>query len=80
MSYEPTKDDLGFLNQVDQGYVGLSKPRVEIIKIEDDKYLYRRYQASKELGIPPDQLEDEPDEMLDHSDDQGYDQFNEEER
>lgn len=28
MGYEPTDEDIEFLNKVDQGYVGLTKPRI----------------------------------------------------
>lgn len=45
-----------------------------VIQVQDtpDKYAWRRRQGSKQLGIPEDQMADEPDEMLDHSDDQGW--------
>lgn len=29
MEYEPTDEDIKFLNKVDQGYVGLTKPRIK---------------------------------------------------
>ena len=27
-NYEPTDEDIEFLNQIDQGYVGLQKPKI----------------------------------------------------
>lgn len=73
MSYEPTKEDVDFLNQVDKGYIGLTKPKIKREQVEYDRNSWRKYQASKELGVPENQLADEPDEMLDHSDQQGWD-------
>lgn len=65
-------EDIDFLNQVDQGYIGLTKPKVMIVREDKDKFLYMRLKTARALGMHPDELEDEPDEMSDHSDDQGW--------
>lgn len=49
MSYEPTDEDIEFLNQVDHGYIGLRKPKVQLL-IED--YYFE-----------PDRMEDGSDEQ-----------------
>lgn len=67
------------LNDVDKGYVGLTTPKVEVVIEPVDPYLYGRWDAAKKLGVRMDELADEPDEMSDHSDDQGYDKFREDE-
>ena len=46
---------------------------LQIVKEPIDKYSWRRRQVANELGIPESELADEPDEMIDHSDQQGYD-------
>ena len=69
MDNEPSKADLNNLRYVE----GLNKPRTQVVKEAEDPYLYRRWKAAQDLGVSPDQLNDEPDEMSDHSDDQGWD-------
>lgn len=59
--YNPTPEDIDFLNQVDMGYVGLSNPRVVRFTEPYDKYLDMRIKASRLTGIPMDELPDEPD-------------------
>lgn len=72
MSSDPLTE---FLNKEDGGYIGIHKPKVERHVEPHDPYLYQRWQASKLFGIHPDDLPDEPDEMYDHSDQQGYDDW-----
>lgn len=67
------------LNDVDHGYVGLTTPKVEVVIEDADRYLNQRWAAAKKLGVSPADLEDEPDEMADHSDDQDYEPWKEEE-
>ena len=73
ISEAEAQEEVDFLNKVDQGYVGITKPKTVLVKVDDDKYIYQRWQAAKKLGVSPDELADEPDEMSDHSDDQGWD-------
>lgn len=35
-TYEPTDQDIQFLNELDQGYVGISKPKVIFKRIESN--------------------------------------------
>lgn len=44
----------------------------EITRENYDPYAWQRRQGSIELGIPESEMADEPDEMADHSDEQGY--------
>lgn len=48
MGYEPTDEDIEFLNKVDQGYIGLTKPLIkrEIFKSN----LISKQQALEEDG------------------------------
>ncbi len=73
MTYEPSKQDNDFLNQVDQGYIGLDKPKIEYSKEPDpDPNYYFRRAAARKLGMDEEELADEPDIMSDHSDEQGW--------
>lgn len=47
-TYEPTEEDIQFLNELDQGYVGLTKPKVIFKKIESN--LISQQQALEEDG------------------------------
>lgn len=70
--YIPTEADKQFLNDIDRGVIGITKPRVKHTVEPYDKYSWVRYHAAKKLGIPESELADEPDEMPDHSDQQGW--------
>jgi hypothetical protein len=54
-------------------WVGKDKALLQIVKDEPDRYMWERRRGSVQLGIPESELATEPDEMPDHSDDQGYD-------
>lgn len=60
----------------------LEPPEVGVVHVNEprDPHMWARRQASKDLGIPEEDLPDEPDEMGDHSDDQGWDVEDEDER
>lgn len=45
---------------------------IEVRRDIPDPYWWQRQEASKRFGIPESELPDEPDEMSDHSDDQGW--------
>lgn len=45
---------------------------VEIQQEVRDPYSWERAAAARKLGIPEEELPDEPDEMADHSDQQGW--------
>lgn len=66
---EPSKEDLNNAKP----YVGLSKPKVERVVEQPDPYSYQKWKGAKELGISISDMADTPDEMSDHSDDQGWD-------
>lgn len=74
MTYQPTNEDNQYLNDLDQGYIGMNKPKIIHEYIPYDWASWARYKASKELGIPEEDMADEPDEMGDHSDEQPYDE------
>lgn len=44
------------------------------MQIQDtpDKYAWERRKGSLQLGLPESEMTDEPDEMIDHSDSQGW--------
>lgn len=45
---------------------------LQIINEPADKHSWQRQKQANELGLPESELADEPDEMSDHSDDQGW--------
>lgn len=71
--YEPTKEDIEFQNKVDKGIVGITKPKIHVVVDKEDPYSYRKWAGAKKLGISINDMADEPDEMSDHSDQQGWD-------
>lgn len=66
---EPTKD--GITNAL--YIIGKNKPKVERVIEETDPHSYAKWQGAKDYGILISDMADEPDEMSDHSDQQGYD-------
>lgn len=56
-------------------YIGTNKPMIKVSHEVVDRYAWQRQAGAKKLGIPESELADEPDEMADHSDDQGYDNY-----
>ena len=47
-NYEPTKQEIEFLNKVDQGYIGITKPKVVHTKFVSN--LISKQQALEEDG------------------------------
>lgn len=58
-----SQEDNQFLNELDSGYIGLSKPEVvkETISREDSWVLHQRLEASRKLGVPLSEINEEPD-------------------
>lgn len=75
--YGYPNEDIEFLNKIDRGFVGLTKPHVQVAKQEDDPHSYQKWAGARKFGISINDMADEPDEMSDHSDDQGWDEHNE---
>lgn len=61
MTSEPSREDLEWFRQVEQGYVGLEKPKVAHVSEPKDPHSYKRRRAAERLGVTEDLLNDEPD-------------------
>lgn len=64
--------DANVVPEKDRHYIG-DPPTVEHIIVPHDKYSWEREKQRQALGLKDADMADEPDEMSDHSDDQGFD-------
>lgn len=53
--------------------VGVDKALLVTVKDVPDRFMWQRQAAANEFGLDVKTLPDEPDEMSDHSDSQGWD-------
>lgn len=72
MTSEPSKDDITNARY----YIGLNKPKPQVVPEPDDPWLYRRLQEARKRGVTMDELEDEPDNLPDSPEQAGWDDIN----
>jgi hypothetical protein len=68
--FEPSPEDLDWFNRVQQGEIGLERPKVTHVTIPADPHSWNRRKAANRLGVTEDTLADEPDHLS--IDEQGY--------
>lgn len=59
---EPSEEDKAWLSQVEQGYIGLEKPKVEHREEPVDKHAWKRINAANKLHLDDRDLATEPDD------------------